>query len=577
MTPLLDDRARALLERERRLLARLGDLLDRAGLADDARRARDAAEGLSDAFLVVVVGEFNAGKSSVLNALFGAKLMEEGPIPTTAKITLLRHGDEPLERQLTAYLVERRVPSDLLRFLTLVDTPGTNSIVEEHQRLTEDFVPRADLVLFVTSYDRPLTATEATFLRYIRGTWGRRFVCVLNKADLARSDDDLQTVIGHVKAGIEEALGDVPEVFPVSAALGYEAKTNPSEVVRATLLPQSRFAPFERFVRETLAGPDRLAQKLAAPLDAADARLAALDGPVGARRDALTGAEGRLRTLEGHLAATRAALTDAYARPLAEIDTLLDAARSRGVQFLDDAFRVSNVGLLRDRDRFKDEFQRRVVGDLDREIEARVVDGVDAMQTRALGLWGQALAGLRTAEGEATTGAAGFDRTAALAALDREADRRLRLHDVREEARRVLENAQGTATFARTLGLGAAGLGVLGGALVVATTADALGGFGIATAGVLGIASLTFLPVQKRRATAEFTARMDALRADLHTALAAGFEAQADTVAARTRAALAPLEAEVEAARTALAALETDRTAVADEVAALRRDVAAVG
>ena len=122
MTPLLDDRARDLLERERRLLARLGDLLDRAGLADDARRAREAAEGLSDAFLVVVVGEFNAGKSSVLNALFGAKLMEEGPIPTTAKITLLRYGDEPLERQLTAYLVERRVPSDLLRFLTLVDT-----------------------------------------------------------------------------------------------------------------------------------------------------------------------------------------------------------------------------------------------------------------------------------------------------------------------------------------------------------------------------------------------------------------------------------------------------------------------
>ena len=572
MTPLLDERARGLLERERRLLARLAGLLDRAGLADDARRARETAEGLSDSFLVVVVGEFNAGKSSVLNALFGAKLMEEGPIPTTAKITLLRHGDEPLERQLTAYLVERRVPSDLLRFLTLVDTPGTNSIVEEHERLTKDFVPRSDLVLFVTSYDRPLTATEAEFLRYLRGAWGRRFVCVLNKADLARSDDDLRTVIGHVKAGIEEALGAVPEVFPVSAALAYEAKTNASEVVRATLGPQSRFEPFERYVRETLAGPDRLARKLAAPLDAADARLAALDGPVGQRRDALALAERRLRTLEGHVAATRAALTDAYQRPLAEVDGLLDEARSRGVQFLDDAFRVQNVGLLRDRDRFKDEFGRRVVGDLDREIEARVVDGVDAMQTRALALWQQALAGLRSDEGPSTA-LAGFDRTAALAALDREADRRLRLHDVREEARRLLENAQGSATFARTLGIGAGALGLLGGALVVATTADALGGFGIATAGVLGLASLTFLPAQKRRATSEFTARMDALKTDLHRALEAGFEAQADTVAGRTREALGPLVAEVEAARAHLAALEADRAAVANEVATLRREI----
>ena len=78
---------------------------------------------LETLFLVVIVGEFNAGKSSVLNAFFGAKLMEEGPIPTTAKVTIVRHGEEFMERQLSEFLVEKRIPSPYLLNLNLVDFP----------------------------------------------------------------------------------------------------------------------------------------------------------------------------------------------------------------------------------------------------------------------------------------------------------------------------------------------------------------------------------------------------------------------------------------------------------------------
>jgi predicted GTPase len=44
--------------------------------------------------------------------------------------------------------------------MNLVDTPGTNVILQRQQRLTEEFVPRADLVLFVLSADRALTESE---------------------------------------------------------------------------------------------------------------------------------------------------------------------------------------------------------------------------------------------------------------------------------------------------------------------------------------------------------------------------------------------------------------------------------
>ena len=50
----------------------------------------------------------------------------------------------------------------------MVDTPGTNVILSRQQRLTEEYVPRADLVLFVLSADRPFTESEVNFLKYIR-------------------------------------------------------------------------------------------------------------------------------------------------------------------------------------------------------------------------------------------------------------------------------------------------------------------------------------------------------------------------------------------------------------------------
>jgi hypothetical protein len=57
-------------------------------------------------------------------------------------------------------LYERQLPAEILRKINIVDTPGTNVIVERQQRLTEEFVPRSDLVLFILSADRPFTESE---------------------------------------------------------------------------------------------------------------------------------------------------------------------------------------------------------------------------------------------------------------------------------------------------------------------------------------------------------------------------------------------------------------------------------
>ncbi|RMF29559.1 MAG: dynamin, partial [Chloroflexi bacterium] len=131
-------------------------LVELKASAEDQEALDQSLRQLDDFFLLVVVGEFNAGKSAFINALLGHPLLEEGVTPTTRAIHLLRYGEEP-DRTFQDGLWIQTAPLDLLRTIHIVDTPGTNAVLREHEAITEAFVPRSDLVLFVTSADRPFT------------------------------------------------------------------------------------------------------------------------------------------------------------------------------------------------------------------------------------------------------------------------------------------------------------------------------------------------------------------------------------------------------------------------------------
>ena len=169
---VVDANVQALLRREQRLLVELRETLEREQ-ADERRRVDELLATLEDLFTIVIVGEFNAGKSSLINTLFGEKLRTEGPIPVDDVISILRYGQEASTKRLSDYVVEQFYPVELLRNITLVDTPGTNSIVQRHQEITEDYIPRADLVLFdplrvrdVADFTAPQRAAEG-----IDGVW----------------------------------------------------------------------------------------------------------------------------------------------------------------------------------------------------------------------------------------------------------------------------------------------------------------------------------------------------------------------------------------------------------------------
>src|SRR5215216_8108106 len=220
---ILDERHEALVDRVRELLGRfIGFLKDFGAPSNDVDLVQRTLSDLEELFLLVIVGEFNSGKSAFINALLGAEIAEEGVTPTTDRITVLRHSDEPIERNRRDGVLEKGHPNEFLREIAVVDTPGTNAIIRHHEELSRGFVPRSDLVLFVTSAERPLTESERGYLELIRD-WGKKVVLVVNKADLLRDEEDADEVRSFVDSGIRSALGLTPPIF-VSALLARKAK-----------------------------------------------------------------------------------------------------------------------------------------------------------------------------------------------------------------------------------------------------------------------------------------------------------------------------------------------------------------
>ncbi len=195
-----------LLRRERALLEGLRVHLARLDAPEaDQELLKRSLQQLEELFLLVVVGEFNAGKTAFLNALLGGKMLPEGVTPTTSEIYVVRYGDELRQEANGDDYHTIRAPVEWLHELNLVDTPGTNAVIQRHQEITEHFIPRSDLVLFVTSVERPFTESERLFLERIR-EWGKKIVVIINKIDLVQNEQELQEVVDYVARNARSLL-----------------------------------------------------------------------------------------------------------------------------------------------------------------------------------------------------------------------------------------------------------------------------------------------------------------------------------------------------------------------------------
>jgi len=180
-------------------------------------------EGLTTPFLFVVSGEVNAGKSTLVNGLFGSDLCKVNLLPETERVTWYRHGSTSRDVEITPVLEERYRPIEFLRDFNLVDTPGTNSVVRGHQSITERFLPVADLILFVFPVTNPWGAATWDFLSKMPEDALHRVAFIIQQID-QRDPADIPVILGHMRDLSMKRMGHVPPMFPVSAKLAIDAK-----------------------------------------------------------------------------------------------------------------------------------------------------------------------------------------------------------------------------------------------------------------------------------------------------------------------------------------------------------------
>ena len=270
---LLSSEYDEVLRRERTLLEGLRVNLARLDASDeDLAVLQRSLRQIEELFLIVVVGEFNAGKTAFLNALLGQKVLPEGITPTTSQIHVVRHTDGlSIEPPSDDYRVIR-APVEWLRELNLVDTPGTNAVIQRHQEITETFIPRSDLVLFVTSVERPFTESERALPGAHPGV-GQEDRSGVNKIDLVEEDSrnparSLRYVVATRRSCCTSLRRSSPSVH-ARALRAKLATENDEDLLENPQWAESRFGALEQYILTTLDADERVRLKLENPLGVA--------------------------------------------------------------------------------------------------------------------------------------------------------------------------------------------------------------------------------------------------------------------------------------------------------------------
>ncbi len=581
MERLLSHEQEQLLRQERSLLDDLRVHLTKLDASDeDQERLKHSLHQLDELFLLVIVGEFNAGKTAFLNALLGSRLLPEGVTPTTAHIHILRHGELYHHEQGADELVVVYLPVDWLRDINLVDTPGVNAVIQRHQEITEDFVPASDLVLFVTSADRPFSESERIFLERVR-QWGKKIVFVVNKIDLIETPQERQQILDFVHANAQALLGIDPVVFPVSARLALRAKQAAKETNQAAPSgPQwqaSNFAELETYLLQTLDAAERLRLKLANPLGVAANLLEKYGAVIANRQELLRSDFDTLDSIDAQLGAYEADMRRDFQFQRSRVDNVLYEMLERGDRFFDETMRLGRIFDLVNGQKISLEFERQVMADTSRQIERHVNELIDWMVDKDLRQWRALTEYLNkrwVQHADRIMGQLGstfeLTRQGLLASVGREAQRVVDGYDPVAEANKLAQEVQASIMQTAAIEVGALGLG----AILVAVLHTALLDFtGILSASALAALGFYLLPYKRSQLKNELRSRINALREGLDDVLTRQFESELSAGVQRMREAIGPYTRFVRVERDKLERLQSEMTAMKSTTGMLHKQV----
>ena len=562
MTSVLNPAQAELLKDEKAYLADLlATLTAFKHPLEELTDLRQALLQLDELFLIVVAGEFNSGKSALINALLGERVLPEGVTPTTTRITLVKYGDKKEESFGAGGIVALAFPLDLLRELNFVDTPGTNAVIRQHEQLTREFVPRSDLVIFVTSADRPFTESERQFLEHIRA-WGKKIVFVINKRDILAGENELREVTTFVADNATRLLGAPPEVFAVSAKQG-----NGMDELRAYM---------QSWLDETA----RLRVKFANPLGVAEQILKRENTRLTHERAQLQSDVEMVDTVGREMTTYESEVKSELGARLAEVDNVMLRLQARGVDFFDQKFRLTNLPNLARGDRFRALFESQVLTGVSDEIDHDVQSAVNWLVEKDLRHWQQVATFLTKRRLAVADGVVGqvsteFDlrRQALLDSVTQSAQTVVSGYDVEAESRELGYAVESSVAQMALVEAGAVGLGT---AITLLVSSSALDVTGVLFAGVIAIVGFFIIPYKRQQAKTRFKEKIETVRQNLGRVLTTQFNSEAERTISRLREGVAPYFRFVRGEKERLASVKQSLNDASDKLKHLRLRVETV-
>jgi small GTP-binding protein len=533
MPTVLSDTHASLLHDEKAYLAELySKLSELRSSPSDLAVLRESLLRLDELFLIIVVGEFNSGKSTLINALLGASILPEGVTPTTTMVTLVKYGDTRQEGVAAGDFMQLAFPIDFLHELNIVDTPGTNAVIRKHEELTRRFIPQSDLVLFVTSADRPFTESERQFLDHIR-EWGKKIVLVINKRDILENETTQTEVREFVEANARLLLGMQPQVFFVSAKHD-----------RVDGQVQEGMSALKSFVLSWLDEKTRLRVKFSSPLGVADQVLKRSEAKAQGEQGELDADLQTGETVEGEIGVYSAEMEAELGPRLAEVDNLLYRLEARGLDFFDQRIRLTNIGELARGDRFRSRFESQVLAGVPEEIESRTRALAEWLVEKDMRHWQQVLSYMQRRRagstdklvGEVTT-SIDLRRQALLNSVGESAQAVVSSYDAEKESREIGAHVESAVAQTALVEAGAVGLGTV---ITMAVSAAAIDVTGVILAGVLAVVGFFIIPYKRRQAKEHFNSKIEDLRGRLMKVLDAQFKGEADRSLTRLKEGVAP-------------------------------------
>jgi GTPase SAR1 family protein len=363
-------------------------------LGTELRREPDSLEiihglltDIREPLLFVVVGEVKSGKSSLLNALFGQEFARVDVLPATDKICIFRYGAEERQVDVSPKLIERYLPVPFLRDFNVVDTPGTNTIVTEHQTITESFVPRADLILFVFSVVNPWTQSAWEFLNFIQKKWLKNIVFVLQQADL-REPSEIEVIHRHLQDNAVQKLGFAPPIFPVSARKALLART--TGVDKDRLWAESRFAPLQEQIDRVVRESEALQLKLRSALKTGRVMLKEIAVEIQEAVDVIGRDENRIGRIDHFLQARKEQSTKHVSGLARGVERACRECSVEGEKLLEEKLSFWRTWqIIWRRTRWQRDFQMQMEMKLRQTVEPQVEQAVQILETDLRGLWPQ--------------------------------------------------------------------------------------------------------------------------------------------------------------------------------------------